>query len=208
MGTYYRNVEKYFDQVDAGIWIEIGTDRGEGSTQWFSDQALQRQCQFHGVDMDPDQIKRSRQSLLVGDELPDHITLWTGPGEQYLADLWERRQEACVSVVYLDNFDWDYWLGRQEEAFVAGVKQRYRDRLSVEMENLTSQATHLAQAMELIPLLTPRSVVICDDTWWHPQEGVFIGKCSAAIPFLMLHGFELVDHQGYRQNSGAILLRS
>jgi hypothetical protein len=39
------------------------------------------------------------------------------------------------------------------------------------------------------------------------EEGIFSGKCSAAIPFLMLQGYQLLHHEGYRQNSGAILGR-
>ena len=29
MGTYYKNVANYLDKIDAGAWVEIGTDRGE-----------------------------------------------------------------------------------------------------------------------------------------------------------------------------------
>jgi hypothetical protein len=39
MGTYYRNVEKFIPQIDPGVWIEIGVDRGEGSTKFFADLA-------------------------------------------------------------------------------------------------------------------------------------------------------------------------
>ena len=39
MGTYYKNVEQFLDRIDNGLWVELGVDRGEGSTQWFSDKA-------------------------------------------------------------------------------------------------------------------------------------------------------------------------
>jgi hypothetical protein len=103
--------------------------------------------------------------------------------------------------------DWDYWLGGPEEAFVAGVKQKYRDLMRIEMTNLSSQQTHLLQAILLMNRMTDNSIIVCDDTWYHPHEGVYIGKCSAAIPFLMLQGYRHLHNDGYRQNSGAIFGR-
>ena len=84
-------------------------------------------------------------------------------------------------------------------------KQHYREYMGTEMTNINSQKAHLAQAMLLMPMMADNSIIVCDDTWYHPNEGVFIGKCSAVIPYLMLNGFELLHSQGYRQNSGAIL---
>jgi hypothetical protein len=56
-------------------------------------------------------------------------------------------------------------------------------------------------------MMSDNSIIVCDDTWYHPNEGVFIGKCSAVIPYLFLNGYSLLHNQGYRQNSGAILGR-
>ena len=221
MGTYYKNVEQYLDKIDAGVWIELGVDRGEGSTQWFADRARDRGVEFIGVDMDPDQIQQAHRNLssksatvnangtisvTVGD-LPKHITLVTDRGEIFLDSYAKQNPNKQVSLAYLDNFDWDYWLGIPEEAFVAGVKQKYLEKLGAEMNNINSQLTHLLQAYRLVPLLTENSLVICDDTWAMPQEGIFSGKCSAAIPYLMLHGFKILHTEGYRQNSGVILGR-
>jgi hypothetical protein len=209
MGTYYKNVEPWIEKIDSGVWVEIGVNRGEGSTQWFSDKAKTHNSEFHGVDMDPEQIQKAKQNLssktatidtagnivMQYGDLPDHINLATDRGEDFLLKFHQQNPDKKVSLAYLDNFDWDYWLGRQEEAFVAGVKQNY------------SQLTHLLQAIRLIPMMSENSVIICDDTWGMAEEGIFSGKCSAAIPFLMLQGYQLLHHEGYRQNSGAILGR-
>jgi hypothetical protein len=207
MGTYYKKVEDYLDRIDNGCWIEVGVDRGEGSTKFLSDLAGARGVDFHGVDMDPDQIARATENLSVDGKLPDHVTLACDRGENYIQQLSNDNPELQASLVYLDNFDWDYWLGGQEEAFVAGVKQNYRDKLGVEMTNVQSQVTHLLQAIYLMNMMSENSIIVCDDTWYHPNEGVFIGKCSAVIPYLFLNGFSLLHNQGYRQNSGAILGR-
>jgi hypothetical protein len=216
MGTYYKQVEQYIDQIDLGAWIEIGVDRGEGSTKFFADMAENKATKFYGVDADEGQIARARAVLsaqgkmvlgtdgqfhLVAGNLPDHIELTHSFGETFLQNF----APQPVSMVYLDNFDWDYWVGGQEESFVPAQKQHYRDYMGTEMTNINSQKAHLAQAMLLMPMMADNSIIVCDDTWYHPNEGVFIGKCSAVIPFLMLHGFELMHSNGYRQNSGAIL---
>lgn len=221
MGTYYKNVEQYLDRIDPGVWVELGVDRGEGSTPWFADKAKQHNAEFYGVDMDPDQIAQAEKNLrtksatvnpdgsmtvTVGD-VPDHIHLVNNKGELFLQEFKHQNPDKKISLAYLDNFDWDYWLGRKEEAFVAGVKQNYQDKMGVEMNNINSQITHLLQACHLVSIMTPNSVIVCDDTWVMPEEGIFSGKCSAAIPFLLLHGYRILHNQGYRQNSGVILGR-
>jgi len=222
MGTYYKRVEQYLDKIDTGAWVEIGVDRGEGSTRWFALHAKKQATKFYAVDMDADQIARASVSMqqtgemimlvdgsfapVMGEPL-EHVEFYTGRGEDFLDEYLDNTPDQPISLAYLDNFDWDYWLGMQEEAFVAGVKQRYIDKLNVEMTNINSQHTHLLQAMKLIPLLTENSIVICDDTWYMPNEGIFSGKCSAVIPFLQLHGFKVLDTEGYRQNSGVIMGR-
>lgn len=221
MGTYYKNVEPYLNRIDSGVWVELGVDRGEGSTSWFADLAKQHGVDFYGVDMDPDQIQRANKNLasktaVVNEDgsmtvkvgpVPDHVHLVTNRGELFLQEFRHQNPDKKVSLAYLDNFDWDYWLGRQEETFVAGVKQNYVEKMGVEMNNINSQLTHLLQAMHLLPMLTANAIVICDDTWAMPEEGIFSGKCSAAIPYLLLHGFRILHNQGYRQNSGVILGR-
>lgn len=223
MGTYYKRVEQFMDAVDpSGAWLEIGLDRGEGSTRFFSDHARARGRLFYGVDADHNQVENARQGLsatgqaildanggiqMQVTDLPDHIKLFHAKGEEFLVDQQQREPDQKFSLVYLDNFDWDYWCNRQEEKWVARQKQHYRDYMKTEMTNIHSQMTHLCQAIRLLPLMTERSIIVCDDTWYHPDEGVFIGKCSAVIPYILLNGYRILNNEGYRQNSGAILGR-
>ncbi len=220
MGTYYKNVEQYIDRIDQGSWMEIGVDRGEGSTKFFCDLAQQHATKFFAVDADLEQIVRARNSLsrtsnaninpdgTITQELgepPAHVVFVHGRGEAFIDKFHEHEPDGKVSLVYLDNFDWDYWVGREEEAFVPAQKEHYKKTMGVEMTNINSQQTHLLQAIKLMPLMADNSIIVCDDTWYHPHEGVFIGKCSAVIPFLLLHGYKVLHNEGYRQNSGVIL---
>ena len=38
MGIQFTEIEPYLSQVDKGAWLEIGADRGEGSTGWLIEQ--------------------------------------------------------------------------------------------------------------------------------------------------------------------------
>lgn len=207
MGTFYKQCESYLDKIDSGIWIEIGTDRGEGSTDWFAEQSRKRNTDFYTIDADEDQILRATERMAQHPDRYSHVQLLHGKGEIEVKNIMQQRPKDRVSLVYLDNYDWDYWLNRVEEPFVAGVKQRYRDVLKSEMTNINSQCTHLLQALRLVNMLADNSIVICDDTWFDSDDGIFIGKCSAAVPLFMIYGFQVVHHSGYRQNSGVILAK-
>jgi hypothetical protein len=51
--------------------------------------------------------------------------------------------------------------------------------------------------------MAPQSIVICDDTPIVEHHGTYTGKCGAVVPFLLVHGFEVV----YAGNNGVILSR-
>jgi hypothetical protein len=208
MGTYYKNVEQYLDRIDTGVWVEIGVERGEGSTRWFATQAASRNVvHFYAVDAMQDQVDHCIK-LIKEHEFAKKTTVVHAKGEAFAENLQKTIGQEKISLVYLDNFDWDYWLGQQEEPFVPAQKAKYLDELSIEMNNFHSQLTHLAQAINLHTMLADNCLVICDDTWYEPNQGVFIGKCSAAIPFLMLlSNMKILHCSGYRQNSGVILGR-
>jgi hypothetical protein len=204
MGTYYRNIENFISQIDPGAWIEIGVDRGEGSTKFFADLALASATSFYAVDYDQDQIDGLHQRFGT---LPSHVRAIQAKGEDFLDNFRNLEPSALVSLVYLDNFDWDYWVNKKAKPFVPAQKERYLQKMGTEMTNLNSQQAHLKQAIRLMPLMSSNSIIVCDDTWYEPDEGVFIGKCSAAIPYLLSEGYQVLHSEGHRHNSGAILGR-
>ena len=209
MGRYYTKTSEYIDRIDPGSWVELGVDRGEGSTQFFSQLAKDKGVKFYAVDADMDQITQIQTKLKVNDQLPDHVRVVHSTGEEFLKTY--NKIDGKISLAYLDNFDWDYELndegnsnGRYETH-----KANYRNKFKTEMTNLNSQAAHLLQAVYLVSfnLLTDNCVIICDDTWYIPREGIYSGKCSSAIPYLLANGFQVVDKQGSRNGSGCILAK-
>lgn len=205
MGAYYINAEKFIDKIDRGIWVEIGVERGEGSTRWFSNLAKTHATKFYAVDAMKSQCDVVKKLLSEDGELPNYVEVVHEFGENFLLNF--KNGADKISLAYLDNFDWDYWLGRSEESFVPVIKDQYRQQFGTEMNNINSQYAHLVQSMLLMNYVSDNSIIICDDTWFHPGEGIFIGKCSAAIPYLCTQGYEVLHYEGFRQDSGVILGR-
>jgi hypothetical protein len=211
MGNYYTKFQDHIGKIDRGAWVEIGVDRGEGSTQFFSNLAKDHATRFYAVDADIDQINRIQNTLKVDEQIPDHITVLHSTGETFLKEYVQNAQGNKISFVYLDNFDWDYQLNDEGES--PGVyqdhKDNYRNKFGLEMTNINSQIAHLQQAICLVSLdlLSDNCVIVCDDTWYMPKEGIYSGKCSAVVPYLLANGFKELNREGFRNNSGCIFGR-
>lgn len=183
MGKLYTKINDYIDHCDQADILEIGMDRGEGSTKHFIGLAESRGVKCIGVDMDAKQIQRYQND--PGIEV-HHMS-----GEQYL--------DSCTnsfSIVYLDNFDWNYW--KPNEGPIKNQSVAYKTFMQTELTNVNSQRSHLLQAIKLEKLLTPNATVMCDDTWYDEGNMIYIGKCSAAIPFLLSIGFSVAHQEGFK----------
>ena len=194
MGIQFREIQPYLPKVDQGAWVEIGADRGEGSTGWLIEQWKQYGTdKFYCIDMNKETLDKN-----ITKHAQDGVEFILGQGEIIL----QQNPIKNVAVAYLDNFDWDYWLEGTEEGFVAPIRETYKKYMDCEMTNLNSQICHMAQAIHLIANMMENSLIVCDDTWFEPKEGIFIGKCSAVIPLLMCHRYSIIKNIGYRNGSG------
>lgn len=201
MGKLIKDIETHLAVADQADILEIGMNRGEGSTDFFIDYAQRRGVRFVGVDM---MINREMQA--VTDNPPEHCDFYITTGEDYLqiAKLTDRK----FSIVYLDNYDWNYW-GASENGLIRNQRKIYEKHHpeSEPFDNVHSQMAHLNQAIGLTDMLTPNSVVICDDTWFDQTNQIYLGKCGAAIPYLISIGFEVTYTHGQGTNGSTILTR-
>src|SRR4051794_36253798 len=112
---------------DPGYLVEVGSERGEGSTRWLYRYAKQHGLRFVTVDVDPRQVERA-----------DRIA----PGKARQATGVEalRRLRTPVSVAYLDGFDWIPH-GAENERWIARQQGRYR-RMGMDMNNRNCQQEH------------------------------------------------------------------
>ena len=128
--------------------IEIGSERGEGSTRFFYDICKKRQLNFHTVDFDPNIFQDAKS--IAGDAA--HLQ----DGAEFLQSF-----QGPISFAYLDNFDWD-WGGM--EAQISLQTQRYSE-LGQQLNNDNSQNAHLEQAQLIESKADDPCLILFDDTY-------------------------------------------
>jgi hypothetical protein len=198
MAMDFSIVLDYIHEIEVtGDILEIGADRGDGSTFIFASIAAHMGRQLYSVDIDPEIIERNRSRFeRMPFKLP--VEFYTQSGEAFLAE----RSGLRFSVVLLDNFDWQ-WNPLKPEDFIQAQVDRYKSEFNVDMSNLNSQITHLRQALLLTDMLAEQAVVLCDDTYWDELHATYTGKCGAVIPYLITLGFVPM----LQRDHGVILLR-
>ncbi len=175
---------------DPGYLVEVGSDRGEGSTAWLYDYAQRTGLSFLTADIDPVRVE-SADKLAPGSAR--HME-----GQDLL------RKTEPISVAYLDGFD-IIPDGGDDAGFILDQRERYRV-LGHPFGNRFSHAAQLAEAEALEPRTTPRCAVICDDTFEGPNG--WEGKGAKAVPFLLDKGFRVTDTDMPQDNSlGYTMLR-
>lgn len=200
MGLNFKKViPEYVKKIDVtGDFLEIGSERGDNSTPFFGSLAKEYNKKLYSVDVDKEIIDRCRREYFIEMKLPIHFAQNTG--ERFL----ELHNHLKFSVVLLDNFDWT-WRPNVEKPDKVTVEQteKYKNTYGTELNNLNSQTAHLIQAIKLTNMLTDSAIIICDDTYLEINTNVYVGKCGAAIPYLLSLGFKIV----YSENFGVILMR-
>lgn len=193
MGKLYTKINDHIAHCDAGHILEIGMDRGEGSTKHFIQLAKQRGVRYVGVDMDTAQTRKYKDHA-------EHCEVHQQSGESYLD-----KTQHSFSIVYLDNFDWNYWKD-EKSGPIPNQNKRYEEFMQTKLTNVNSQQSHLLQAIKLQSHLTPNATIMCDDTWWEENYMVWMGKCSAAIPYLLSCGFRVSHSEGKANNPASCVI--
>lgn len=189
MGQIFQRAEKYLDNIDSGVFVEIGSSRDgdDGSTAIIASWAEKRNRPLVTVDFDP------RVTEALKGTAPNNVEIINASGEEYLKSF--PKHIGSISFLYLDNFDWD-WHPLNTEAFVLEQQHRYGE-LGYSMTNLMSQMAHLNQAILAVPCMSERSLIVCDDTWFNEHWGHYSGKSGAAIPYLISQGYRVLETEEY-----------
>ena len=197
MGAIFREAEHYIENLGtSSIILEIGSDRYEGSTEYFANLAQQHGVEFHSVDIVDDAQRRLRH-------LPVH---WhTQSGSEWCKRILPT-MGVKVGCVYLDNFDYNWDVRQTPRDWQKDVELFYTQRLGIEMTNQNCQVEHLKQILAIYPYLSNSAVVVCDDTYTH--NDCWIGKSGAVVIYLLANGFELVKKIRVPKDLGVILKRT
>lgn len=164
--------------------LEVGAERGEGSTFFLHSFFARRGVLFYSVDFEKAAWRRAR--AVVGG------AAYRMTGEKFLAEVFPRFGMRII-FAYLDNFDWRYrfWDDKTAARIIGKQAQFYR-RQGLELNNRNSMRAHLEQAKSVCRFAAPGCVVLFDDTW-PLSGGGYDGKGGAAVPHLLGQGFRVLS---------------
>lgn len=178
MGKLYQQSCQFVEHEPDTIWVEIGSDRWEGSTLFFAQEAAQRNIRFHTVDIVTDARRRIQH---------ENITWHQSDGETWCREVLPTLGQK-VGLVYLDNFDYN-WDINQWSDMIRDQKKEYIERFGIEMTNQNCQLAHMRQLLLIEPYLSKQAIVVCDDTY--TLNDCWVGKCGGIVLYLMSKGWQL-----------------
>jgi hypothetical protein len=145
--------------VDGDCLLEIGAERGDGSTAWLASLAEERHVPFYSID-------------------PDGQGTITGRAEDILA----RWSAEPPRFTWADGYDWPYsWCEGGNAEWCRSIFEDYASR-GMPLTEEASMESH-RQISELLHGVTRvGAVVVFDDTW--RRNGEWTGKGGTAVPWL------------------------
>ena len=170
-------------------FLEVGSDRGEGSTKVLAELALSLGMKFVTVDMDDAVSDKVRP--VVEAVHPEFMAI-CAKGEDYILTL----PDNSIAVAYLDAYD----TMPPDRMLPADMAQPY-SRLGG-WKNHEAWRMHLIASMALDFKLVPGGLLCFDDTW--RKNGVWASRSKGymALPWLLANGYREVAYV-----DGSILLR-
>ena len=195
MGNLFKDVEPYIKDIDSDhIFLEIGSERNEGSSAFLSNLATKFNTVLHSVDIDYEVQYRVANSKIIW-----HIA----KGSEW-CDSYETTVGKRIGLLYLDNFDYD-WNISINNPIIKELQETYLSRYNVIMNNENCQVEHMTQIIKLTPWLGEKCTVIFDDTYKY--NDCWIGKCGPAVIYLMSLGFKIAKLTEEKDSFGVILTR-
>jgi hypothetical protein len=161
------------------IFVEIGSDRGEGSTRFLASQAEMYNTVLYTVDIN-DYASKTIQH--------PNVKFFVEPGSSWVKHTWPNIAKK-ISLLHLDNFDW-IWDINNIPDWISNQITTYREKFNVKMTNENCQQEHLEQLLGLAPWLADECLVLMDDTFLH--NGGWSGKCGPGVVYLKTLGFRVV----------------
>lgn len=179
----YDLINSVIQYHKGGVVLEIGMERGEGSTKFFNDFCKKNNLEFYSVDFDPN----------------THLSIkgldWVKPvnmtGEDFLLNHFKDKNQK-IFFAYLDNFDYifDHIRGHQQ---IIDQQNRYKEYgLDMDDNNHSSHRAHLLQAVLIdVDFAAESCFFLFDDTWKEKEQ--WYGKGALAVPYLIAKGYKIMS---------------
>lgn len=160
--------------------VEIGSQRGEGSTDYFIELARKLKVPLYTVDINYEVYiwiaHKTHAFLMSGEEFFERVLPNIG---------------SKIGICYMDGFDW-IWQGMDGRDFILAQKEEYKN-LGFELHNDASQKSHVRQCQAIVDFKMDYigTRILFDDTW--PTREGYDGKGGSAVPYLLGKGYEVID---------------
>jgi hypothetical protein len=185
----FKLFEKIKNQIEPNsLFVEIGSDRGSGSTYYLQQLADETRNSFVTVDVD---------SILLNPKIRSVTT----SGESWVVNELPKEGKK-VGLVFLDNFDWltspiavrQGTAGPETYNLISEYKNKH-----MELNNINSTVAHTKQILGLLPYMHTKCAVLLGDTKFNIASDSFSGKGSAAVYILLSEGFSILS-ASYKSN--------
>jgi hypothetical protein len=192
--TPFKIFERIKGQLESNsLCVEIGSDRGSGSTQYLQQLANDTLGNsFITIDIDPIHLdSKIRAATMTGEQ-------WV---VQHLPD-----ENKKIGLVFLDGSDWieQPILVRNGSASpdVYNMIGEYH-RKGSELNNINTTIAHTKQILGMLPYMQMKCAVLLGDTKFNFASDSFSGKGAAAVYILLSEGFCILSAS---RNSNCVLM--
>lgn len=194
MGTkIFDLLEKHMPAQTRGVFVEIGSDRYEGSTELLAKLAKQHGTKLISVDISDEAQKRLQHQV-------DNVEFVIETGSKWAEEFTDSWTD--IAVLYLDNFDYIYDV---KDIHTHAITKRqiadYAER-GIVMNNVNCQVEHMKQLLALKGSFHPDTVIIFDDTY--RLNDCWVGKCGPCVTYLLCCGYEVLE---WTTDCGTIMKR-
>jgi len=176
----HTKILEYLPQLSEGVLLEIGSDRGEGSTQFFAGLVYGTDRELYAVD--PSDFVAA--NVMQYEHYIDNFTFTQTTGEIFLSKF---KKKICYA--YLDNYDYNNWENEPKntwEPWVIEMISEYDNH-----SNAKCVQVHLQQAQMIAKLAADKCIIQFDDTYGNIDEHL-MGKGATAVPWLLENGWHTV----------------
>ena len=152
-----------------GSVVEIGTERGEGSTDYLSKACKKTGNKFYTIDFDINvpRFKDAEQYFMTG--------------EKFFDSVFPEDEKICFA--YLDGFDWIWEPEEEVQPLWITEQIDYYKTYGIEMNNDNSQLSHLNITKEVEKHAADKCIILFDDTFHTGSH--YDGKGGTACHWLL-----------------------
>ena len=176
----------YIQDLDGAI-VEIGSNNGEYSTDFYAGLVYSTKYKFYTVDIEETVLARSKE---LEAKVPNMKTFLMS-GENFLENVFPRFNEK-ICYAYLDNFDWNAYENHPRDNWpdwMIEIDEKYK-RHGLELTQENSANVHLEQTKLIEKYASSKCIIQFDDT--SGDFNTFTGKGMTAVPYLKDRGWKIL----------------